>query len=82
MEIARHWRLRGTRLRLEGIVIDNGNGQKKFSVDGAHYTESPNGQHESENPLEAKTTYQTEEISGGNGRQPVKGSVVISAPAD
>lgn len=64
-EVARHWRLRGVRLRLEGYVDENGNPQlqnrPKPIRDLGEVSVNGNG-HREENPFEQKIIYEAPSI--------------------
>lgn len=61
-EIARHWRLRHQRLRLEGFKRQTENGITEVSVTGTSFMEKTgNGYHKEENPFEGKVIFEAEE---------------------
>ncbi len=79
---AEHWRMQRKRYRLEGFKREKGDGTVEFSLNGSNWTESPNGYHRDENPLEGdEALHQADRKASDNGREPIKvyGTVEISA---
>lgn len=81
MEIPRYWRLQKQFKQFTGHSRVNGKGVE-VSFDGKHWTPSSNERHKNENPCEAKTIFTPEEVPGGNGKQPIRGSIEVTAATD
>lgn len=58
-EVARHWRMRHHRLRLEGFKRENEDGTIEVSLSGANWVKKEgNGYHRGENPFEGQVIFQ------------------------
>ena len=67
MEVARYWRLRKQRYRLEGVKKTDNHGNKLISVSGSSWVDAPSNGRPEEEPLIENIVYEAPSLEGNNG---------------